>query len=85
MYVFENLMFPTTHLRATVYLPRAPTTSDSVALRNAQLEAMGVEVPEPKRNLDRKEVATDDVVSNMFPPQRCHCLLSPLLSGHGEI
>ncbi|KAG8887566.1 hypothetical protein FRB99_004228 [Tulasnella sp. 403] len=55
------------HLAATrFYRPRQQVTSDADALRNAKLEAMGIEPPEPRRRAERKEVATDDVVMERF-------------------
>jgi len=55
-----------------VFLPRQPVASDAVALRNAQLEAMGIDVPEPRKNNDRKEMATDDVVSVVLVVKEPH-------------
>jgi len=55
------------HLAATRFFrPHQTVTSDATALRNAKLEAMGIDVPEPRRNSDRKEMATDDMVMERF-------------------
>ncbi|KAG8968541.1 hypothetical protein FRC03_006941 [Tulasnella sp. 419] len=52
---------------ARFYRPHQQAHSDNDALKNAKLEAMGLPPEhEPRRNKDRKDVATDDVVMERF-------------------
>ncbi|KAG9015568.1 hypothetical protein FRB94_000173 [Tulasnella sp. JGI-2019a] len=49
------------------FRPHHQVTSDAEALKNAKLEAMGMNpVPAPRRQHDRKEMATDEMVMERF-------------------
>ncbi|KAG8884047.1 hypothetical protein FRB97_005269 [Tulasnella sp. 331] len=49
------------------FRPHHQVTSDAEALKNAKLEAMGIEpTPAPRRQHDRKEMATDEMVMERF-------------------
>lgn len=79
----EFVVLPLLLTYPRVYNPHLRQESDEALLKKAKLQAMGIDVSEKpqRRNNDRPEMATDEVVSYSILPDIC----SDILVGDGKI